>query len=568
MDMITASLLKEFSAEFEIESLPEDERFEHFTSYVAVRQHYSEPFEPSDIICGAGGDLGIDATAAIVNGILVTEVEEFQELLLGNPDYLDVTFIFLQAERSASFDASKLGNFGYGVCEFFNPKTLEPTNDSIKTAIKLMTEIYSKSGKFKRANPVCRLYYATTGKWSGEGALEARRQKVKAELESLEYFSEVEVFPIGAMDLQKYYNQTKNSISREFIFADRQDVPEIPGVQEAFVGFVPAKQFLPIISEGGELVRSIFYDNVRDFQGYNDVNDAIRLTLKSDRKKRFVLMNNGVTIIARNVTHTGSRFVIEDFQIVNGCQTSHVLFDNKDELDDTIMVPLKLISTQDEDVIQDIIRATNKQTEINSEQFFAISDFARQLEMHFQSFPDNKKLFYERRSRQYDRLNIEKTRIVVQTSTVRAFAAMFLEEPQNTVRRYKTLSDKIGKEMFVAGHKLLPYYTASYSLYLLEYLFRNQKIDSRYKIVRFQILLALRLLANPDAVAQLNSKHVETYCDKICAVLWDNNKMEKVFEKAIKAVDSVAGETLDRDQLHTITFTDALIKHCKGIAKK
>src|SRR6185312_7256210 len=107
-----------------------------------------------------------------------------------------------------------------------------------------------------------------------------------------------------------------------------------------------------------------------------------------------------------------------------------------------------------------------------------------------------------------------------------------------------------------------------YSLYLLEYLFRNQKIDSRYKIVRFQILLALRLLANPDAVAQLNSKHVETYCDKICAVLWDNNKMEKVFEKAIKAVDSVAGETLDRDQLHTITFTDALIKHCKGIAKK
>ena len=568
MDMITTSLLKEFSAEFEIETLAEDERFEHFTSYVAVRQHYSEPFEPGDIVCGAGGDLGIDAVAAIVNGVLITDVEEFQEFLSGNPDYLDVTFIFVQAERSPNFDAAKLGNFGYGVCEFFNPKTLEATNDRIKAAIKLMTEIYSKSGKFKRANPICRLYYATTGKWPGDGALEARRQKVKKELESLEYFSEVEVYPIGATDLQKYYNQTKNSISREFIFADRQDVPEIPGVQEAFVGFLPAKQFLPIISEGGELVRSIFYDNVRDFQGYNDVNDAIRQTLKSDRKRRFVLMNNGITIIARNVTHTGSRFVIEDFQIVNGCQTSHVLFDSKEKLDDTIMVPLKLISTQDEDVIQDIIRATNKQTEINSEQFFAISDFARQLEMHFQSFSDNKKLFYERRSRQYDRLNIEKTRIVVQTSTVRALAAMFLEEPQNTVRRYKTLADKIGKEMFVAGHRLLPYYTASYSLYLLEYLFRNQKIDSQYKIVRFQILLAMRLLANPDPVPNLNSKHIDTYCDKICKILWDADKMEKTFQLSVEAVDVVAGRSLDRDQLHTITFTDALIKHCKGVVKK
>ena len=95
MDMITASLLAEFSSEYELTGLPEDQRFEHFAAYVAVRRHYSEPFEPSDIVVGAGGDLGIDAAAIIVNGLLLNDPEEFQELLVTNPDYLDVSFIFV-----------------------------------------------------------------------------------------------------------------------------------------------------------------------------------------------------------------------------------------------------------------------------------------------------------------------------------------------------------------------------------------------------------------------------------------------------------------------------------------
>ena len=97
--------------------------------------------------------------------------------------------------------------------------------------------------------------------------------RIKDELGALEYFKEVEVTLIGAADILKLYNFSKNSISREFIFSSRQDIPEIPGVKEAFVGFIPALQYLPIICENEEIVRSIFYDNVRDWQGYNDVNN-------------------------------------------------------------------------------------------------------------------------------------------------------------------------------------------------------------------------------------------------------------------------------------------------------
>ncbi len=562
MDMITEGLLAEFSKEFQVEALQEDKRFEHLCGFIVVKRHYSETFDPKEIVVGAGGDLGIDAIGIVVNGILVTDKDQLEDMLGDNPDYLDVVFIFVQADRGSNFEAAKLGSFGYGVGEFFDPSTKEPRNARIMDFVEIMRAIYARSSKFKRGNPACLLYYVTTGKVIGDASLTARSTKVTEELTSLEYFSEVAVNLIGAADILKLYTFSKNSISREFVFSSRQDIPEIPGVREAFVGFIPAQHYLPIVCDNDEIVRSVFYDNVRDWQGYNDVNDEIRSTLNSDRRKRFVLMNNGITIIARNMTHTGSKFVIEDFQIVNGCQTSHVLFENKENLDASVLVPLRLIWTQDEEVIEDIIHATNKQTEVTSEQFFAITTFARHLEAFFKNFPEGKRLYYERRSRQYDGLPIEKTRVVLQTNAVRAFSAMFLAEPHSTVRRYRSLSERVGKDIFIHEHKLYPYYTSAYALYLLEFLFRNQKVDSKYKVARFQILLAVRLLGNKSPIPKWNANAMDKYCEAICDSLWDSSKADALFDKALKAIDAVAGASLDRDKLHEAKFTEELMLYC------
>jgi AIPR protein len=98
-------------------------------------------------------------------------------------------------------------------------------------------------------------------------------------------------------------------------------------------------------------------------------------------------MNNGVTIIARNLQVTGHKCSIEDFQIVNGCQTSHVLVENAAAVDNTVMIPLRLISTQDEGVIVSIIRATNRQTEVKKEQFLLLPNFRSSLSVSFVHFP-------------------------------------------------------------------------------------------------------------------------------------------------------------------------------------
>jgi hypothetical protein len=91
---------------------------------------------------------------------------------------------------------------------------------------------------------------------------------------------------------------------------------------------------------------------------------------------------------------------------------------------------------------------------------------------------------------------------------VRAFAAVFLEEPHRTSRSYKSLTDRLGAEIYVATHRLEPYYAAAYALYKLEYFFRSYKVDTIYKPARFHILLALRYLIAPGNLPAMNSQEV------------------------------------------------------------
>jgi hypothetical protein len=173
-----------------------------------------------------------------------------------------------------------------GVKEFFDVDTKEPRNEDILNFVDIMKAIYARSSRFKRGNPNCRPFYVTTGKWLNDASIGSKISKSVAELRKLEIFRDVDIIPIAALEMQKLYSLSKNSIAREFTFQFRQDILEIPGVKEAFVGLISAKDFLPIVcNELGEMVRSIFYDNVRDFQGYGTVNTEIKTTLPSDKKQ-------------------------------------------------------------------------------------------------------------------------------------------------------------------------------------------------------------------------------------------------------------------------------------------
>lgn len=569
MDRISKALLDEFSSEHELSGLSEDKRFEHFTAFLCVGRHLSESFETTEVVIGDGADTGIDAVGIVVNGALVTDAELISELSDTN-GYLDATFVFVQAERSSGFDTTKIGQFLYGVQDFFKEVPALPRNSAVKDAAEVMTALYARVSKFKRGNPACRLYYVTTGKWVGDANLEARRRAAIGDLEALGLFRDVEFTPVGADAIQKLYNQAKNAVSREFTFMSRTVVPEMPGVTEAYIGLLPAKEFLSIVEDdGGELLRSIFYDNVRDWQDYNAVNSEMRETLTSPvSRTRFALMNNGITVIAKTLRATGNKFYIEDFQVVNGCQTSHVLHDHRLALDDSVMVPLRLIATQDEEVIASVVKATNRQTEVKEEQLLALSDFQKRLEAFFQSYPEAQRLYYERRSRQYNSIvGIEKTRIVTPASLIRSFASVFLDEPHRTTRSYSALRNMLGKSIFGRDHKLEPYYLAALALYRLEYLFRNQILDAKFKPARYHVLLAARLLLTSTLPPAAGSNAMGRYCNDLLETLWDSAKAQSLLLQAADAVNSIAGGNFHRDNIRTEPFTQALKAACASAGK-
>jgi len=561
MDPITTRFVKAFLKQNSLDSLAPDRAFEHFAGYLATTAHYQETFSTDSISVGGGSDCGIDCIAVILNGALITDPDEVDDLADTN-HYLDVTFVFTQAERSATFECAKLRTFGSGVADFFSDTPQLPRNEQVQLYNRIWQTILTHSNLLTRGNPQCFLYYATTGRWTNDPALCATREAVRTQLEGLTLFRKVTVDCLDADRLQRFYRASQNARAITVTFADRTVIPDIPGVEQAYVGLLPANEFLNLVeNDTAEILNAVFYDNVRHWQEWNPVNTQMRETLADPRTKvLFPLLNNGITIVARRLNATGNRFLVEDYQIVNGCQTSFVLHECRDLLTDNIMVPVRLIATQDDAIKNAIIRATNSQTQVTEDQLVALSDFPRKLEEYFLTFEGAHRLYYERRSRQYAAdSSVEKVRVINMTVLIRAFASIFLNLPHRTTRNYKTLLGQVGTNIFHTDPRLEPYYVSAWAHYRLDYLFRNQTLPSAMKPARYHLLMAFRFIAQPAAAPLMNSRDMESFCRPIREHLWNPDGARDTFATAAAHIAAVAAGNMHRDNIRTEPFTEALL---------
>ncbi|MFM6071122.1 MAG: AIPR family protein, partial [Dolichospermum sp.] len=215
-----------------------------------------------------------------------------------------------------------------GGVEFFfgSVSELPPVNDQIKNNQEIMESIYNKSPLFKNRRPISKLYYVTTGKWENDQYITSAANKHKRNLESLKLFQEVNIHFFGSDEIQSLYQFINNKISKEIVFPKKIALPEVSGVQEAYIGILPALEYLKLITDDyNNIITGLFYDNVRGYQGENEVNKEIKDTILSGNQESFVLYNNGITIVAEEMKPVGDKISLFDYQIVNGCQTSYVL---------------------------------------------------------------------------------------------------------------------------------------------------------------------------------------------------------------------------------------------------
>jgi hypothetical protein len=311
-DIILKNYIDDFAKQYELGETDLPSQFLRFVTFCVVSKQTGTLVPSSELEVDGGLDTGIDAIAILVNGRIITDPEEVQSVF-DNAGRVEVEFLFVQAKSGAGFDAGSIGTFFAGVRNFFDSSPLMRSNRLIDVYRDVKDRIYSNSIKL-HGRPVCRLYFATSGQWMDDPHLCERIAIERKPLESTGLFDDIRFQPLDASRLKAYYQELQRRVEKEILVERFATLPRMTGVESAYLAVIPATEYLKLVTDDeGQLQRSLFYDNVRDYQGENPVNQEIGETLISvDTADTFALLNNGITIVAKSIRPLGDKFCISD----------------------------------------------------------------------------------------------------------------------------------------------------------------------------------------------------------------------------------------------------------------
>ncbi|MFE8874581.1 AIPR family protein [Acetobacter persici] len=490
---VVLAQITKFSEENEVNELSISDKFEIYSIYSILNGGLGEDVNCFDAHL-KGDEFGIDGVSILLQGELVCDHQEaFEKLeVIKNPE---IKFIFFQSKIGSHYDWGDISRFFAGVMEFFESNT-SPESDQISDLIKAKNYIYDKGVSHK--NPDISLYYITTGNYQKPYRIESLIKDYQDRFKNLSIFNSISIKMIGASDLQKMYRSASSSLISTIDYPNQLVMPDHKSIQEAYIGYIKAKEILNLISIKDDLGnisdinKTVFFDNIRDYDEKSKINISINNSLKNKEGGDFIFRNNGITVVCKNIKRTRDSFTIEDYQIVNGCQTSNIIYYNKEIIDD-VYVPFRLICSQDENFVSSIIYGTNRQNPVKEEQFWALRPFMKSFEEYCDSKDDQHRIFFERRENQYRSKNIEKSRIIQPSALMKAVISTLLKHPNRSARDYRAIISEYSGLLFQDDHSVGIYYASCYLHYRMEFLWRNQKISSSSKIYRYYIMMAISI---------------------------------------------------------------------------
>lgn len=590
MEPILKAQFNNFKKKFEIDTIdtsPEKEQlkdasaFEKFVNYVLFSRDYPGIFtgdtELLDFICvGGSNDTGIDGIGIKVNDRLVRNIDEVTEIAQENKK-INVEFVFIQSKMRPKFDKTELNTFGTGVKVFFLDPYL-PENTRIREFRKIKDFIYSDEKVISKLDkcPSLVLYYVGTGAEPTEENFLGNQNLLTKELTDVEHFESVEVKVVGGKKLIKFCRELENKFEVQMNIIDIFPliVDNQTDVKKAYAFTCNALEFLKILKkEDGSLRRSLFNDNVRDYLGDNKtVNSEIENTI-TESPEMFLLCNNGITIVCTDFEQVRDKLVkIENPQIVNGCQTSNSLFNQRDSLNtERVKLLVRLISTESPGISNKIVRGTNKQNQVLEEAFETTRSFHQDtLEPFFLSFENDIKIYYERRSKQYnDDPFIKKNQIVNLQILTRIFVSIFLEAPHDGHRHESTLLGKYAgqkepRKIFVEDHNPYPYYICALIWYMFEKY--KERID-KYKTYKSHFYLIFKISVGDFPPKLTKLKPMDDYCNKLLHILKEDQFAERL-GRVLSIFDATENlwvkDGKSRDGMKdNKDFTDLLLKQAR-----
>ena len=551
MHRIVANHLQSFVEEHALEADEQSVKFEKFVNYAVLSQKVSTGFDVENVTTGDDGD-GTDGVAVIINEELALSDSDAQTSFAADRRNNDVEVVFVQAKTSESFDLGDFLKFKESVLRFFTQNPYLVNSEIQKDARKAFDVAVTNVRKIRHGKPSVSVFYVATGVYTQPAALEAAKNDMQNQLNELGLFESINVEFMGRDEIVGAWVATYSGIEASLPMIGNVSLPEICGVVESYLVVAKAKDYVAnlLTSQDGTIRGQLFEENVRHFLGAeNPVNSKIGETLQDpNTRSRFPVLNNEITLVSPDVQIQGSTLHIANFQIVNGCQTSHVLFENRSHLSDDLMVTLKIVETSDEEVFSELVKATNSQSKVEDSQFLSLSPVAKRVEAYFNTYEGQEnRLYFERRAQQYVGKGIAAIRLVSLHNAAKCVCAMFLKRPDLAFKFPKRMYAEFGNAIFDESNKEIVYYASALALYRFHLLTSNNTIPANARRLKWHILPVAAALVSGKQIPRMNSKDITKYAQAIIDKFAEHNaEGTAVFAKAVQIANEIGVITDDR----------------------
>ncbi len=530
------------------------------------------------ILVGGAQDTQIDAIVVCLDGKPIRPDDELLELeaALADGEPPQISFVFVQAtseETSGKKLSQKISAFSDGVFSFFVNDGSKPTgiNSTIMEWIELKMRIFGLlEDNDVSAACECDMYFVWPKVFTPDDNISWVIETAKNKMVMLPgLFSRVDFHAFDHQRIEAVINAAEteraepetHGIDLELPAANFVRVPQPSVVAASYIGFLTARELLGLITERQldppdlALRHGIFARNIRSYLGSGQrVNNAMSQTLRDPAERHeFGIRSNGIAILAdKQELNSDGRLKLSGAQIPNGCQTCHVLYENREllanGLGDEICLPVKIIVTADHELAGRTALGLNRQTPIDETRLFTGSEVVDALAWRFAdhgTLPENRALFERRQDEYADVPADQRYKVLTPYVLAQSFAAAFLPRPETVSSQGRQpIIEKIRNEQIFGRDKdVTPYFLTGVMVLRARVALQahvHAKSWERFPAKNL-LLYAMRLIAEKKTAAgavpaDLESEAGKAYVARLGSVLLDPAVARRIADEAIRCI--------------------------------
>jgi len=409
-----------------------------------------------DGVVDKGGDEGIDICYLFHNQEFIRNEEDLKSASVTKSSNFELKIFQVKSERA--FSTNVFGKLCEGI------KNIIILDEKKLKRIGVNTELIDKAiliqkalriSKREDARFVLNVYYISHGDTSKLNTKDTKIGEYKDQLKAFLrlYIENINFIFWGAEELLNIAALPEEKIEFNVdptVIDLRDEKKKISG----FACFIKGNSILSSLKDdkSGKLKEDFFDANIRDFLGEKKpINQSMINTAQSQEEaENFWAMNNGITIIGSAVRSTsGTSIIVENPQIVNGCQTIYSLYLaslQKGGLSEKVKIFAKIIQVVDSQIQQDIISASNSQNAVEYTGFLANDPVQRLIE----KFLSKRNCYYERRANYYKRKGKKGLSVISIKKMGQIVEAIFLKQSIRALNDVRVIFDneKLYKKIF------------------------------------------------------------------------------------------------------------------------